>query len=218
MRYFDADTFAFLRDLKRHNDRDWFARNKERYERAVKEPLLQFIEDAGPELRRVSPRLVADPRPVGGSMFRIHRDVRFSRDKSPYKPYAAAHFPLGKRMGGPGYYLHIEPGASIVAGGIWMPEASSLQSIRERISEHPAEWKDARGDLNEDEAALKRPPRGFSPDDPMIDDIKRKSFTASITLTDAQVERTDFMKTFVRDCERLVPLMTFLASAVGARW
>jgi uncharacterized protein (TIGR02453 family) len=218
VRYFDDETLAFLRELKRHNDRDWFSKNKERYDRSVKEPFLQFIGDAGPELRKLSRHLVADPRPVGGSMFRIYRDVRFSRDKSPYKPYAAAHFPLGEGMHGPGYYLHVEPGASILAGGMWMPDAAALQAVRERISRRPADWREVRGDLDDDEAALKRPPRGFSPDDPMIDDIKRKSFTSSTRLTDEQVTRADLMKTFVRDCERLSPLMRFLASAVGASW
>jgi uncharacterized protein (TIGR02453 family) len=218
MRYFDDETFAFLRGLKKHNDRDWFNANKRTYEESVKEPFLQFIADAGPELRTISRNLVADPRPVGGSMFRIHRDVRFSRDKSPYKPYVAAHFPLGKRMHGPGYYLHVEPGASIVAGGMWMPEAPALQQIRQRIAERPAEWAKARRDLDDDEAALKRPPRGFSPDDPMIEDIKRKSFTASSRLTDEQLKRSDAMRTFIRACQGLVPLMRFLASATGATW
>ncbi len=218
MKYFDEQTLSFLRDLKRHNDRDWFARNKDRYERHVKQPLLDFIEDAAPELRGISRHLVADPRPTGGSMFRIHRDIRFSRDKSPYKPYAAAHFPLGGGMHGPGYYLHIEPGGSIVAGGMWMPDAPALQRIRERISARASDWQKARGQLDEDDAALKRPPRGFSPDDPMIEDIKRKSFTSSMQLTDQQITRSDLMKTFARDCERLSPLMRFLATAVGASW
>jgi uncharacterized protein (TIGR02453 family) len=218
MRYFDDETFAFLRDLKKHNDRDWFNANKRRYEESVKEPFLQFIADAGPELRKVSRNLVADPRPVGGSMFRIHRDVRFSRDKSPFKPYVAAHFPLGKRTGGPGYYLHLAPGASIVAGGMWMPEPPTLQQIRQRIAERRGEWAKARRDLDDDEAALKRPPRGFSPDDPMIEDIKRKSFTSSRRLTDEQLKRSDAMRTFIRGCEGLVPLMRFLASATRADW
>ena len=136
MRYFDAQTLAFLRDLKKHNDRAWFAENKDRYEGSVKEPFLQFISDVGPELRKVSTQLVADPRPVGGSMFRIYRDVRFSRDKSPYKTHVGAHFPFGgKGVHGPGYYLHLEPASCFVAGGMWMPEPADLQRIRERISD-----------------------------------------------------------------------------------
>jgi uncharacterized protein (TIGR02453 family) len=140
------------------------------------------------------------------------------KDKSPYKPYAAAHFPLGAGMDGPGYYLHIEPGGSILAGGMWMPKPDALHKVRERISARPSEWMKARNDLDEDDAALKRPPRGFSPDDPMIEDVKRKSFTGSLPLTDAQVTRADLMKTFVRGCERLSPLVRFLAAAVGTQW
>jgi uncharacterized protein (TIGR02453 family) len=218
MGYFGDDTFAFLRELKRNNDREWFNANKDRYEESVKEPFLQFINDVGPALRKVSPNLVADPRPTGGSMFRIHRDIRFSKDKSPYKTHVGAHFPLGKGTGGPGYYLHLEPGECFVAGGMWMPEPAALQGIRERIAERPAEWKKARGDLDRDDNALKRPPRGFDPEHAMIDDIKRKSFTASVPISDAQMKRADLTKAFVRSCERISPLMKFLAASVGAKW
>jgi uncharacterized protein (TIGR02453 family) len=218
MGYFDEETFAFLRELKRNNDRAWFNANKERYEESVKEPFLQFIDDVGPALRKVSRNLVADPRPVGGSLFRIYRDIRFSKDKSPYKTHVGAHFPLGRGSAGPGYYLHLEPGQCFVAGGMWMPEPAALQQIRERIAERPAEWKKARGDLDHDEASLKRPPRGFDPDHPMIEDLKRKTFTSSIRLSDAQMKRADLQATFVRSCERIEPLMKFLAAAVGAKW
>jgi len=118
MGYFGNDTFAFLRELKRNNDRKWFNAKKDRYEESVKEPFLQFINDVGPPLRKVSRNLVADPRPTGGSMFRIYRDVRFSKDKSPYKTHVGAHFPLGRGEAVPGYYLHLEPGHCFVAGGI----------------------------------------------------------------------------------------------------
>jgi uncharacterized protein (TIGR02453 family) len=218
MGYFDEQTFSFLRELKRNNDRAWFNANKERYEESVKEPFLRFIEDVGPELRKVSRNLVADPRPVGGSLFRIYRDIRFSKDKSPYKTHVGAHFPLGKGMAAPGYYLHLEPDECFVAGGMWMPEPPSLQKIRERIAERPADWKKARGDLDRDEGSLKRAPRGFDPEHPMVEDLKRKSLTASVPLSDAQMKRADLTKTFVKSCERISPLMKFLASSVGAKW
>jgi uncharacterized protein (TIGR02453 family) len=218
MRYFDDETFAFLRELKAHNDRTWFTANKERYERSVREPVLAFVGDAGPHLRKLSRHLVADPKPVGGSMFRIYRDVRFSKDKTPYKTHVGVHFPLGKGMAVPGYYLHLEPRACFVAAGMWMPEKSQLQQIRKAISDRPADWRKASGDLDPDENALKRPPRGFDPDHPMIEDIKRKSFTASLRLSDGQMMRDDVMQTFVRTCKELVPLMRFLAPAVGAKW
>lgn len=219
MGYFDKNAFTFLSELERNNNRDWFQANKERYERDVKEPFLDFISDAGPRLRKVTPNLVADPRPVGGSLFRIHRDVRFSKDKSPYKTHAGAHFQLGgKGVHGPGYYLHLEPGACFVAGGMWMPDPKALQMIRERIADKPAEWRKARGSLDHGEDALKRPPRGFDPDHPMIADIKRKSFTSSQRVSNQQVMADDFMKTFVRACSQMSPLMKFLAASVGVPW
>jgi uncharacterized protein (TIGR02453 family) len=94
MRYFDADALEFLGDLRRHNDRTWFNEHKERYERALREPFLEFIADAGPELRTISKHLVADPRPSGGSLFRIHRDVRFSNQDRPSK----RHSPSGPEV------------------------------------------------------------------------------------------------------------------------
>ena len=206
MGYFDKGLFDFLTELKRHNNRDWFQANKDRYERDLKEPFLDFIADAGPGLRKISPGLVADPRPVGGSMFRIYRDVRFSKDKSPYKTHAGAHFQIGRKgTHGPGYYLHLEPGTCFVAGGIWMHNAQTLQTIRQRIADRPADWKKARGALDHEEQALKRPPRGFPPDHAMIEDIKRKSFTSSTRLSDQQVLSPDLMK-------------SFLAASVGVRW
>ena len=219
MGYFDQRTFTFLKGLARNNNRDWFQAHKEDYEADLKEPFLDFISDAGPQLAKISKHIVADPRPNGGSLFRIYRDVRFSKDKSPYKTHAGAHFPVGgKGVHGPGYYFHIEPGQCFVAGGMWMPDPKSLQLIRTRIATKPAEWKKARGTLDHPEDALKRPPQGFDPDHPMIEDLKRKSFTASKRLTDKQVTGPDLMKTFIGACREIAPMMGFLASAVGARW
>src|SRR5437870_4211940 len=176
--YFSKALFDSLKDLAAHNDRSWFAANKERYERDVRDPFLEFIADAGTPLRKLSKNLVADPKPSGGSMFRIYRDTRFSKDKSPYKTNIAASFRLGKKgSSGPGYYLHIEPGESMVGGGIWQPEPELLSNIRHRIIEKPAEWKKVASKVSEHGDSLKRPPAGFDPAHPLIEDIKRKSFT-----------------------------------------
>ena len=217
-RYFDDELFAFLRELRSNNDRTWFQANKARYERSVKQPVLAFVEDAGPPLRKLSKQLVADPRPVGGSMFRIYRDVRFSKDKSPYKTHVGVHFPLGGGVHGPGYYLHLEPRECFVAAGMWQPEPEALQLIRQAIADRPADWRKASGDLGEDENALKRPPRGFDADHPMIEDIKRKSFTGSLRLSEGQLTGEDAMREFIGTCKELSPLMRFLARAVGATW
>src|SRR5438045_6944819 len=120
--HFTPKLFSFLRDLAENNDRGWFAANKERYERDVRGPALRFVSDFGPRLAKFAPSLAADPRPVGGSMFRIHRDTRFSRDKSPYKDHVGLHFfhqAAKKAPSVPGFYLHLMPGQSFAAAGIW---------------------------------------------------------------------------------------------------
>jgi uncharacterized protein (TIGR02453 family) len=101
---------------------------------------------------------------------------------------------------------------------MWMPPPEQLQRIRKRIADRPADWRKASGDLDPDEGALRRPPRGFDAEHPMIEDIKRKSFTGSLRLSDRQLVGDDVMKTFAATCRELVPLMRFLAAAVGARW
>jgi len=108
--YFTPALFTFLSELRLHNDRDWFERNRERYLGDVRDPMLRFIADFAPVLKRIAPRLVADPRPTGGSLFRLHRDTRFSSDKTPYKTNVAAHFrhEAGRDVHGPAYYLSLE--------------------------------------------------------------------------------------------------------------
>ena len=219
MGHFDKNVFTFLNDLKKNNDREWFQANKHRYERDLKEPFLDFIADADGPLASISMHIVADPKPVGGSLFRIYRDVRFSKDKSPYKTAAGAHFQVGgKGVHGPGYYLHIEPRASFVGGGIWMPDGPTLQKIRERIVAKPTEWAPVAPLVGDDENRLKRPPRGFDPDHPFIEDIKRKSFTAGDPLTQKEVLSDDFMDIFITKCRQIAPLMKFLANAAGVKW
>jgi uncharacterized protein (TIGR02453 family) len=217
--YFSKSLFDFLADLADHNDRAWFAANKDRYERHVRDPLLEFIADAGTPLRKLSKNLVADPKPTGGSMFRIYRDTRFSKDKSPYKTNIAASFRLGKKdSSGPGYYLHIEPGESFIGGGIWQPDPELLSNIRHRIIEKPGDWKKGRAKVGEHGDSLKRAPTGFDPAHPLIDDIKRKSFTGGTPLSDKQVLSSDFMNTFIKSCKEIEPLMKFLAAAAGSTW
>src|SRR5215468_7255521 len=134
--------FRFLRDLRKNNDRDWFTAHKDVYERDVKEPALAFISAFAPALRRISPHLVADARPVGGSMFRLHRDVRFSNDKRPYKTHVGIQFRHAKAEGAhaPGFYLHLEPGDVFAGAGIWQPDGAVLSEVRDAIAESPARW------------------------------------------------------------------------------
>ena len=225
MSYIQKDLFKFFRDLTKNNDRNWFQRNKPRYERDVKEPLLQFISDFGPHLRRINPHLVADPRSVGGSLFRIHRDVRFSSDKSPYKTHAGVRFPheQTKTVHAPGYYLHLEPGTVFAAAGIWHPDPVTLKKVRDAIVADSSGWKRAtsqslRGKCTLGGESLKKIPRGYDPDHPFASDLKRKDFIVYIPFTEIEACSKDFMKRFGTACVTMKPILGFLSRAVGASW
>src|SRR5437762_4106119 len=131
--------FDFLRELRDHNDRNWFAANKDRYDKNVRDPALRFIGEFGNPLAKISKHLVADPRPVGGSMFRIYRDTRFASDKTPYKTAVGIRFPhrAARDVHSAGFYLHLEPGEIFVGAGIWHPETKTATMIREGTVERP---------------------------------------------------------------------------------
>ena len=181
---FPEDFFKFFNELKKNNNRDWFAINKPRYLESVVQPMGDYIVSIAPHLKRIAPFYKADPRPHGGSMFRIYRDARFSKDKTPYKTHAACHFrhEAGRDAHAPGFYLHIETDRISIGGGIWRPPAKQLGLIREFIADNPAAWKKlARASVTKKMGgikgdSLKRPPRGYSADARHIDDLKRKSF------------------------------------------
>ena len=212
------ELFRFLGELARHNDRTWFNANKDRYLTEVRDPLLGFIRAVAPKLAAISPHIVADARPSGGSLLRIYRDTRFTRDKTPYKTNAGLSFALGARRNveAPGYYLHLAPGEVFMGAGLWRPSGEALRAIREAIVKNPPGWKRARrSGLSHGEATLKRPPRGFDPDHPLIDDLKRLSFTSGVPFTERQACAPDFPRRFVIACRHEAPLMRFLARAVG---
>ena len=219
---FDDKLFQFLRQLRRNNTRDWFQSNKERYEEHVKHPALQFISDFGPRLRKISPSFVADPRPAGGSLFRIYRDVRFSKDKSPYKTSVGIQFrhKHAKDVHSPGFYLHLEPDNCFVGLGIWHPDGSTLSMIRTFLAENPTQWKRTMGgktfaqlfQLGGD--SLKRAPKGYDPEHPMIEDLKRKDFIAVTELADASVTAPGFINDYARLCRAGVPFVRFLCDAI----
>ena len=190
----------------------------------VKEAALDFVNDFAPYLEKMSPHFVADSRPVGGSLFRIYRDTRFSKDKTPYKPYTGVIFKheAAKDVHAPGFYLHLQPRQSFVGLGIWMPDGPTVRKIREAIAEDPAGWKKAAygkrfTDVFElgDEETLKRPPRGFDAEHPYVEDLKRKSFTAYAKVTQKQVTSPGFIDEYAKMCKRGVPFMRFLCEAVG---
>ena len=221
--YFTPDLFRFLSELTLHNNRDWFQENKERYERSVRDPFLRFVAELGPRLKKISPYFVADPSPVGGSMMRIYRDIRFSKDKTPYKTAVAAHFWHAKGTEGatPAFYLRLQPGNSSAGGGIWRPEPGALKRIRNAIAEDGKTWKrikdgrEFRSSCGMTGESLKRPPPGFDADNPFIDDIKRKDFATTAPLDDRRVATASFMDDLLDSFATTSPFLKFLTKAVG---
>ncbi len=224
--YFSPNMFRFLRQLKKNNRREWFAENKERYLRDVRDPLLRFISDFAPRLAKISPYFRADPRPMGGSMFRIYRDTRFSKDKSPYKLAASAQFRHedAKDVHAPGFYLHLEPSNIFVGTGLWHPDSKTLTKIRDEIVEDPKRWKRilTRASFKKNWAlggdALRNPPRGYDPSHPLIEDLKRKDFVAMTSVEEEKVCRRDFLRLFTSACKQASPLVEFLTRAVGLKF
>lgn len=220
---FSPALFDFLRDLAAHNDREWFAAERERYEAEVLDPALAFVEDVAHLLPRVSPHFVADPRRSGGSLFRIHRDVRFSRDKSPYKTHVGIQFrhARGRDVHAPGYYVHLEPGSVFVACGIWQPPSDALRAIRDRLVAREREWRAVTSEAAFAERftlggeSLKRAPQGFAPDHPLIEDLRRKSFIASATLSEHAAVAPGFLDEFDALCHASAPFVRFLCEATA---
>jgi uncharacterized protein (TIGR02453 family) len=215
---FPPELFAFLTDLREHNDRDWFAANKERYERHVLEPALDFIEAFAPRLEAISPHFEAVPKQVGGSLFRIHRDTRFSKDKSPYKTTVGIFFrhERHRETPAPGFYLHVAPGECFTGAGIWHPPGPALQRIRRAIAAQPERWREVTAipDFEIAGEALKRPPRGFDRDHPLIEDIKRKNFAAVSRFEESRVMAAGFVDEYARLCTEAEPFVVFLCDAL----
>lgn len=227
--FFSSATFDFLRQLTAHNEKAWFDANKSRYEQHVKAPALAFIAAAAPRLSKISQEIAADPRPVGGSLMRVYRDIRFSKDKTPYKTNIGISFGHRQRreQAAPGYYLHLaidREWGNFGGGGIHMADTATLRAIRDAIVEDSAAWKkaahnaklEARHRFGED--ALKRPPAGYPVDHPFADDLKRKGFFVSVRYTQAEVIASDFLDRYIENCKLEAPMLAFLANAVGARW
>jgi uncharacterized protein (TIGR02453 family) len=222
---FKPAMFVFLRDLREHNDREWFQANKARYQRDVLEPALEFIRSFAPELRRISPRFQAVDKAVGGSLFRIYRDTRFSHDKTPYKTHVGIQFrhEAAKDAHAPVYYLHLEPGDCFAGAGICRPETGTARRIRQAIVAKPHAWKRAVGgkfgatyQLTGD--SYKRPPQGVDPEHELIEDLRRKSFVGLAELSQRSVTSPDFVSEYAQMCRSGAPLLRFLCEALGERF
>jgi uncharacterized protein (TIGR02453 family) len=224
--YITSQVFNFLKELKENNDKIWFQENKKRYEKHVREPLIKFISDFAFRLAQISQHYVADPRKVGGSMFRIHRDIRFSKDKSPYKTHAGIQFrhESGKDVHAPGFYLHLEPGNVFTAAGIWQPDPATLKKIRDAIVENPERWQRIFTDKKSstiyklEGEQLKKAPRGYDPEHPLIEDLKRKDFYVFTSFSEKEACATDFIDRYATACQIASPFMEFLTTAIGLPW
>src|SRR5439155_13373557 len=196
---FSTATLTFLRGLKRHNDRACFEAHRPEFGAVVQQPMRHLIEEMDVRLARLAPEIIGDPK---RSMFRIFRDIRFSKDKSPYKTHAACWFyhrdgsrAVGREAagGGAGFYFQIAPGSCFTGGGMWMPPKQALHNLRDAIAEDPRRFERivtdrvtrAFGGLDE-EAMLKRAPRGYAPEHPAARWLRFQSFTLGRELRDAQ--------------------------------
>ncbi|MGH8925221.1 MAG: DUF2461 domain-containing protein [Acidimicrobiia bacterium] len=221
--YFTTGTFKFIRELTANNEREWFQANKDRYVELVQEPALAFISDFAPHLQKISRHFEADARIQSGSLLRIYRDIRFSKDKTPYKTNVGMRFyhEAGSDIHAPGFYLHLEPANSYAGIGLWRPEAPLARQIRQAIVDDPAGWKKAAhgkafmGRYTPDGESLAKPPQGFDPEHPLVDDLKRKDFIAGARLADKTVTSDSFLKDYVALTKASVPYMRFLTEAVN---
>ena len=223
---FNAETVAFLEELSRNNNREWFKENKSRYEELVLDVALRFIQSMQDPLAEISPHFVAQATRMGGSLMRVYRDTRFSKNKTPYKTNIGIQFrhERAKDVHSPGYYVHISPEEVFIGVGMWRPEPDALRGIRERIAAKPAEWKRTVGDAGFKRRfslggeVLTRPPRGFGKDHECIDDIKRKSFIAVQDLAVEDCLSPQFQRKVENTFKAGTPYMQFLCKAVGVQF
>ena len=224
-RYFTPEVFSFLRELAENNDKTWWEDNKYRYRRVIQEPANDFIEDFGPRLSSISPNFIADPRSSGGSLMRPYRDIRFSKDKTPYKTNVGIQFrhARGKDVHAPGFYLHLEPGQCFAGAGLWTPETAVARAIRQQINDDPETWaKTAHAPeftamwkiADHESDRLQKVPRELDPDHPYPDDLRLKSFTAGTKLTQATVTSADFADKLAERYALTGPYVEFLCRAI----
>lgn len=221
--YFTDKTFRFLRGLARHNERAWFQTHKADYDAHVRGPFQALLVDLQPALAQVSEHYRADPKTVGGSLFRIQRDTRFAKDKTPYKPWQGARLfhVRGRQVEAPSFYLHLQPGACFVGAGLWHPQPSTQRAVRQFIVDNPGSWKAAahapafrrRYDF-ESADMLMRPPRGFPADFECIDDLKHRNFVVVRALGDATLTGPKLRQTIANDLAAMAPFVDYLCATL----
>jgi uncharacterized protein (TIGR02453 family) len=222
---FTPRLFDFLRELKANNKKEWFDANKDRYIVDVRDPLLAFIAALRPRFLEISPYLVADPKPSGGSMFRIYRDTRFSKSKEPYKTTTSAFFSHqagGKE--GPGIYLHLEPESCFVGIGHWRPAPVARTRVTDAIAAKPDAWRDAisgkefRKLLRMEGDSMAKLPRQYDPQHSFAEDLKRKDFIVVSYFSEKQACARDFIERFDNISRVAAPFLEFVIKAAGLKW
>ncbi len=224
--YFTKEGMSFLKKLEENNTRDWFHENKSDYEDLIRTPALNFIDDMENDITHLSPHFLAIAKKVGGSLMRVHRDVRFSRDKSPYKTNIGIQFrhEMGRDVHAPGFYVHVEPGECFVGVGIWRPDLSTLGKIRDAIVEKDKIWLAAINDKNFRKyfdlsgESLKNGPRGYDKEHPLIEDLKRKDFIAISHFSEKSMLGKNFKQEVVKRFTDAEPYMRFLCKALQLRY
>lgn len=225
--YFAPALFDFLRDLALNNNRDWFMANRARYEADVRDPVVAFITDVGPGLRDISPHVVADPKLVGGSMYRINRDTRFSSNKSPYRTsveMSFGHDEVDRNVPAPGHFLRLSNGGAWLAGGLYRADGTTLNRVRDAIVADAAGWRRITTKANfapmfQDRGeSLQKPPPGYPADHPFIDDLKRKTFVWYAQFSEPDACAPGFIDRVVAACRTASPFAGFLSSALGLAW
>ena len=221
--YFSPATFRFLRALARHNERAWFHAHRADYERHVRDPFLRLVGDLQPALAAVSMQYRADPRPAGGSLFRLHRDTRFSANKAPYKTWQGARlFHVRRReVAAPSFYVHVEPGGCFVGAGLWRPEPPTQRRVRQFIHHNPAGWRAAtrspafrRRFALDDSRLLVRMPPGFPADAAFATDLRRRNFVALRRIDDEALCGPRLVPALARDLAVLAPFVDYLCAAL----
>lgn len=214
------ETLAFITDVAQNNNREWFAENKERYE-VAKADVLAFVDQLIPRLAGVDPQFSIET-PAKKCLLRIYRDVRFSKNKDPYKNNFGISFNIkGSDIHGPGYYLHIQPGECFFAAGFWMPEVAVLKKIREEIDYNTLEFLEIINNKNfksiyhlSKEDTLKNAPKGYETDHPQIEFLRLKSFIAIYPLKDEAFLKPGIVDKLKNAFESVYPFVLFLRKAV----
>ncbi len=220
---FGRKTFGFLGQLEKNNNREWFEENKNRYLSDVLDPALDFIATIAPAIHQFSDYFDAIPKRSGGSLMRVYKDMRFVKDKRPYKTNIGIQFrhQFGKDIHAPGYYLHIEGGNCFLAAGLWRPEPKSLAGIRSLIKDKPQEWGKViqsskfGKDFEMSGRSLTRPPKGYTKDDLFLEDLKRKDFMAICNFPSEEAETGKFVGFVQKKYATATPFMRFLCKGVG---